>query len=45
MILVINGSPKPQGNLHRMLDKLARDTGQPYEMERLAQLNIRPCIG
>ena len=45
MILVINGSPKPHGNLHRMLDKVAQDTGQPYEMVRLAQLNIRPCIG
>ena len=32
MILAINGSPKPKGNLHRMLDKVARDTGHDYEM-------------
>jgi len=45
MILVINGSPKPHGNLHRMVEKVARDTGHPYEMVRLAKLNIRPCLG
>jgi NAD(P)H-dependent FMN reductase len=45
MILVINGSPKPKGNLYRMLDKVARDTGHDYEMVHLAKLNIRPCIG
>ncbi len=45
MILVINGSPKPKGNLHRMVERVARDTGEPYEMVRLAELNIRPCVG
>ena len=45
MILAINGSPKPKGNLYRMLDKVARDTGHDYEMVHLAKLNIRPCIG
>ena len=45
MILAINGSPKPKGNMHRMLDKVARDTGYPYEIVRLAELNIRPCLG
>jgi hypothetical protein len=45
MILLINGSPKPKGNLDRMLEKVARETGYPYEMVRLAGLNIRPCIG
>lgn len=45
MILVINGSPKPHGNLHRMVEKIARDTGQDYEMVHLARLNIKPCIG
>lgn len=44
MILAINGSPKPEGNLHRMLNKVARDTGHEYEMVRLATLNIRPCL-
>ncbi len=45
MILVINGSPKPRGNLERMLEKIARDTGYDYEMVHLAKLNIKPCIG
>jgi multimeric flavodoxin WrbA len=45
MILAINGSPKPQGNLERMLDKIARDTGYDYEMVHLAKLDIKPCIG
>jgi putative NADPH-quinone reductase len=45
MILAINGSPKPKGNLYRMLDKVARDTGHDYEMVHLSRLNIRPCLG
>ena len=45
MILVINGSAKPHGNLHRMVEKVARDTGYDYEMVHLARLNIKPCIG
>lgn len=45
MILVINGSAKPHGNLHRMVEKVARDTGCEYEMVNLARLNIKPCIG
>ncbi len=45
MILAINGSPKPKGNLQRMVEKIARDTGQDYEMVNLAKLNIRPCLG
>lgn len=45
MILVINGSAKPHGNLHRMVEKVARDTGYDYEMIHLARLNIKPCIG
>lgn len=45
MILAINGSPKPRGNLQRMVEKIARDTGQDYEMVNLAKLNIRPCLG
>ncbi len=45
MILVINGSAKPHGNLHRMVEQVARDTGCEYEMVHLARLNIKPCIG
>ncbi len=45
MILLINGSPKPQGNLHRILEKIARDSGAEYEMIHLAKLRINPCVG
>ena len=45
MILLINGSPKPHGNLHRMLEKVVRDTGEDYEMIHLARLRINPCAG
>lgn len=45
MLLVINGSPKPHGNLQRMLEKIARDTGHDYEMVNLAKLKISPCLG
>jgi multimeric flavodoxin WrbA len=45
MILAINGSPKLNGNLHRMVEKIARDTGEDYELVHLAKLKINPCIG
>ncbi len=45
MILVINGSPKPKGNLHRILEKVAGDTGYDYEMVHLSRLTIKPCLG
>jgi putative NADPH-quinone reductase len=45
MILVVNGSPHPQGNLHRMLEKIAQDTGRQYEMINLAELVVDPCMG
>jgi multimeric flavodoxin WrbA len=45
VLLVINGSPKPHGNLQRMLEKIARDTGCDYEMVNLAKLKISPCLG
>jgi multimeric flavodoxin WrbA len=45
MILVINGSPKIGGNLHRMLEKIAKDTRLDYEMIHLAKLHINPCMG
>ena len=45
MILAINGSPKPHGNLERMVEKVARDTGHDYEMVHLAKLKINPCLG
>lgn len=45
MILVVNGSPQPQGNLHRMLEKIARESGKSYEMVNLGNLSIEPCKG
>jgi multimeric flavodoxin WrbA len=45
MILLINGSPKPNGNVQRMLEKVAGDIGQDYEMIHLAKLKINPCTG
>ncbi|MCK9376798.1 MAG: flavodoxin family protein [Syntrophobacterales bacterium] len=45
MLLVINGSPKPHGNLQRMLEKIAQDSGQGYELVNLAKLKISPCLG
>jgi multimeric flavodoxin WrbA len=45
MILGINGSPKPRGNLHRLVEKIAGDTGKEYEMVHLSRLSINPCVG
>lgn len=45
MILVVNGSPQPRGNLHRMLEQVARDTGREYDLVHLARLDIKPCLG
>ncbi len=45
MLLVINGSPKPHGNLQRMLEKIAEDSGKDYEIIHLAKLKINPCLG
>ena len=45
MILVINGSPTPKGNLCRMLEKIAEDTEEDYEFVNLAEMRIGPCRG
>lgn len=45
MILMVNGSPKPNSNLRRMLDKIGGDTGLDYRIVDLAKLTIRPCTG
>lgn len=45
MILLVNGSPKLNGNLHRMLEKIAFETGLDYEMIHLSRLKINPCMG
>jgi multimeric flavodoxin WrbA len=45
MILLINGSPKPGGNVQRMLEKVGRDVAEDYELIHLSQLKINPCTG
>ncbi|MBW1839148.1 MAG: NAD(P)H-dependent oxidoreductase [Deltaproteobacteria bacterium] len=45
MILCVNGSPVPNSNLRRMLDKIGKDTGLEYTVIDLVKLNIRPCTG
>lgn len=45
MILCVNGSPKPNSNLRRILDKIGKDTGLDYTIIDLVKLQIRPCIG
>lgn len=45
MILCVNGSPKPNSNLRRMLAKIGNDTGLDYNIIDLKKLDIRPCTG
>src|SRR5271165_2325481 len=39
MILLINGSPKPNGNVHRMLEKVALETDETRETTKRFHLN------
>jgi len=43
MILVVNGSPQIEGNLHRMLRFIAEGTGHDAESVHLPSLDIAPC--
>lgn len=45
MILCINGSPKPDSNLRRMLDAIGKETGLDYTIIDLVKLIIQPCTG
>lgn len=45
MILCINGSPKPNSNLRRMLGAIGNETGFKYTIIDLVKLTIYPCIG
>ena len=45
MILCINGSPKPNSNVRRMLDTIGKETGREYTIVDLARLTIQPCTG
>jgi len=45
MILCINGSPKPDSNLRRMLDAIGKETGLDYTIIDLVKLTIQPCTG
>lgn len=45
MILCINGSPKPDSNLRRMLEAIGNETGLEYTIIDLMKLTIHPCTG
>lgn len=45
MILAVQGSPKPNSNLRRMVERIAEGTGYRYELINLSKLNISPCLG
>ena len=45
MIIAVHSSPKPGGNLERMVVQAAEATAQPFELIRLAELDISPCNG
>ena len=47
-ILIINGSPRKQGHILKMLQLMeteAKDNGDEVTVVRVADLAIRPCIG
>ena len=47
-ILIINGSPRKQGHISKMLQLMeteAKDNGDEVTVVRVADLAIRPCIG
>jgi multimeric flavodoxin WrbA len=45
MILAVQGSPKPNSNLSKMVKRIAEGTGYKYELIDLPKLNISPCMG
>ena len=45
MILAIHSSPNPGGNIERMVIDTAEASGLEYELIRLAELKMRPCLG
>ncbi|MGN1263437.1 MAG: flavodoxin family protein, partial [Prevotella sp.] len=48
MILIINGSPRNNGNVARMLKEMkltAEQSGAEVELINISELNVKPCIG
>ena len=45
MILGFHSSPRPGGNLERMVISVAQASGLEHEIIRLAELEISPCTG
>jgi hypothetical protein len=45
MILALHSSPVQKGNLERMVCRISEASGEPFEMIRLADMNIKPCKG
>ncbi len=45
MLLGFNGSPKPDGNLRRIIERMLQESGKEYRIYDLAKMNIKPCVG
>lgn len=45
MILALHSSPVPRGNLERMMLRVCKASGRPFEIIRLAEMHIKPCRG
>ena len=45
VILGFHSSPRPGGNLERMVSSVAQTSGLEHEIIRLAELEISPCTG
>lgn len=47
-ILILNGSPRPQGNIAQMLDAMkseAMSLGHEVTMMRVSDMAVKPCMG
>lgn len=45
MLLGFNGSPKPGGNLRRIIEMMLKASGKPFRIYDLAEMDIKPCTG
>jgi hypothetical protein len=45
MILALHSSPVQKGNLERMVCRISEASEEPFEMIRLADMDIKPCKG
>lgn len=45
MLLALHSSPNPAGNLERMVTHVASASGMEFELIRLTDLDMSPCLG